>query len=70
MIAPGGRGKEQKIRFVQDWLWPDLCHNYWCIDHIKLHDSVVRPATLVGMEFTGNGIPGEPLSIFPGPLYA
>lgn len=70
LIIRDAKGKEQKIRFVQEWLWPEMCYKYWYLDHIKLNDSIARPVTLVGMEFTGNGKPGEPITIFLGPVYA
>jgi hypothetical protein len=70
LIILDARGVEQKIRFVQEWLWPEMCYKYWYLDHIKLHDSIARPVTLVGMEFSGNGKPGEPINIFLGPVYA
>ena len=70
LLITDAKGKEQKIPFVQEWLWPDMCYKYWYLDHIKLNDSILRPVTLVGMEFRGNGKLNDYSKIFLGPVYA
>ncbi|MFA5814276.1 MAG: hypothetical protein WC865_01460 [Bacteroidales bacterium] len=70
LLILDAKGKEQKIPFVQEWLWPDMCYKYWYLDHIKLSDTISKPVTLVGMEFIGRGNPKDYTNIFLGPVYA
>ncbi|MGN0230511.1 MAG: hypothetical protein ACI4BH_11965 [Muribaculaceae bacterium] len=64
------KGRDIKIPFMQDWLWRNMDYKYWFLNHIKLNDSIARPITFVGMEFSGGGnVVDKVNQIYLGPIY-
>lgn len=71
LVIEDAKGQEVTIPFMQEWLWRNMNYKYWFLNHIKLNDSIQRPVTLIGLEFTGEGtVPEQVNQIYLGPLYA
>lgn len=64
------KGRDIRIPFMQEWLWRNMDYKYWFLNHIKLNDSIARPITFVGMEFSGGGnVVDKVNQIYLGPVY-
>lgn len=71
LVIKDGNDSELVIPFISEGLWRNMNYKYWTLSHIKLGDSIVKPITLIGLEFAGNStVPNQENQIYLGPLYA